>query len=98
MRGPRGAREPAEVIEGILALKPDLSACAADGHVKEPERHGKVVIDFTINPDGTVSNIEAVSRTTAQTVFAQCLVKIVMPRLRFKPSPQPAEARFPFKF
>lgn len=62
-----------------------------------PTAAGRVKVEFTIQPNGTVSGARAVENTTGSDEVASCVVSTVE-RFRFNPGPQGGSVTFSYPF
>lgn len=93
-----GQRAASDIMEVILRHKADLASCADEARRREPGVTGKLVLRFRIEPDGSVSSSEVVSKELEAAHFTHCVREQVLPRMRFPTASGPDDIIFPFKF
>ncbi len=87
-----------DVMEVLLGNRAGLTKCAAEARTREPSVSGKLVLRWTISPDGRVSKVEVVTEELASSEFARCLVRLVKTWTFPKHKQQGGPITFPFKF
>lgn len=86
-----------DIMMAVLARKAQLAVCVA---LKDPGTSGKIVMKWTIRPDGTPWNIgvDASSEDLKGTRMAGCLANVIR-SMRFPQHRVPGEpVKFPFKY
>lgn len=97
--GGSGVFAQGNVTRAIGARRRAFQACYERELRNNPTVQGKVTVQFTIVPAGTVSAANAVENTSASAGLAACVVSTVR-RLRFNPGPEGGSVsfRYPFVF
>jgi hypothetical protein len=94
--GPRRLQQ-SDVMEAVLSRKRELAQCTAQ---KTPGSTGKLVMEWSVGPDGQVSAVGPAAgyEQFAGTPMAACLTSVIqsMPFPKFDVPGEPV--RFPFKF
>lgn len=90
--------EQSDIMEVVLSNKPALLKCAEEQHQKEPGTNGKLVIRWSIQGNGRVSNVVVVSEEFKNTYMAGCVGKAikgwVFPRSKSPPEPFTLPVKF----
>ena len=96
--GAKETLEQSDIMETVLAHKAELLKCTQEQKAKEPGVSGKLVLKWTVQTSGKVTNVGVVSEEFKGTYMASCvgaLVKtFVFPRHKVQHEP----VQFPFKF
>jgi TonB family protein len=74
-----------------------IKACYDRALRTNPTAEGRVKVEFTIQPNGTVSGARAVENTTGSDEVATCVVSTVE-RFRFNPGPSGGSVTFSYPF
>ena len=64
---------------------------------QDPDLSGKVEVDFTIEADGTVSEVQISSSTLGHSSFERRLLSMIK-RLKFAPATSKIQITYPFVF
>ena len=89
--------QTSDVMEAVLARKQELAACTRHA---EPGTHGKIVMKWTIELDGSVIKVGPAPGSEAfeGTVLAACLATTIQSMPFPKSDVQIEPVLFPFKF
>lgn len=87
-----------DIMEVVLANKGALTKCASEQRQKEPDLSGKLVMKWTVQTSGKVTNVTVVTEEFKSTYMAGCVGGLikgwVFPRHKVQGEP----IQFPFKF
>ena len=87
-----------DIMEVVLANKPALIKCSDEEHQKEPGTTGKLVMRWSIQSNGKVSNVVVVSEEFKNTYMAACVGKVIkswtFPRSKNPPEPFTLPVKF----
>jgi hypothetical protein len=95
--GPSLTREEIRLV--VRAKMPELRACFEAGLADDPELGGRLLLRFTIGPDGHAGPVQIVDDQLGAPAVARCLAELI-PRWQF-PRPRPGPAltiTYPFVF
>ena len=97
--GGAGQFDQGQVTRRIRARRRAFQACYERSLRNNPTLRGKVTVQFSIQPTGTVSGARATENTTGDAGMASCVVGVVR-RLRWNPGPEGGSVsyRYPFVF
>lgn len=95
--GGSGDFDSAIVVRTIRARLRAIQACYETQLRRNPTLQGKVTVQFTIQPAGTVSGARATENTSGSTELATCVTSTVS-RFRFNPGPEGGEVSFSYPF
>lgn len=87
-----------DIMEVVLSNKPSLTKCAEEQRQKEPGTTGKLVMRWSIQANGRVSNVVVVSEEFKSTHMAGCVGKAIkswsFPRSKNPPDPFTLPVKF----
>ena len=87
-----------DIMEVVLSNKPSLTKCAEEQRQKEPGTTGKLVMRWSIQANGRVSNVVVVSEEFKNTHMAGCVGKAIkswsFPRSKNPPDPFTLPVKF----
>lgn len=87
-----------DIMEVVLSNKPALLKCAEEQRQKEPGTSGKLVVRWSIQGNGRVTNLVVVSEEFKSTHMAGCVVKAIkgwsFPRSKNPPDPFTLPVKF----
>ncbi len=87
-----------DILEVVLSNKPALLKCAEEQRQKEPGTSGKLVMRWSIQANGKVSNVTVVSEEFKSTYVAGCVAKAIkswtFPRTKTPPEPFTLPVKF----
>lgn len=92
-----GAFDPSIVTRQIRARIRAIQSCYERELRNDPTLHGRVLVRFTIQTTGTVSNATAQENTTGSPAVAACVVNTIR-RFRFNPAPEGGSVTFAYPF
>jgi TonB family protein len=96
-RGGAGILTSDQIQNVVRAKMPQVRAC----YERELKRHdglkGKVVLGWTIRPDGSVGGVRVVRNTTRNAEMTPCMLRAVS-EWRFPRAAEPFDVEYPFVF
>ncbi|MEC7520551.1 MAG: AgmX/PglI C-terminal domain-containing protein [Myxococcota bacterium] len=92
-----GVFDPSIVTRQIRARIRAIQTCYERELRNNPTLAGRVLVRFTIQPTGTVSNATAQENTTGSPAVASCVVNTIR-RFRFNPGPEGGSVSFAYPF
>jgi hypothetical protein len=87
-----------EVFEVVRAHKSQAEACANLQHAATPDATGKLVMRWTVEPDGHVSDVTAPPGEMSKSMLAECLAKEIFAWTFPKHALEHPPVEFPFKY
>jgi hypothetical protein len=94
-------RRPQDIAAIVVAHRPEARACYEKALEAHPTIEGDLVVQWTIDPKGTVTQIDLdMSRSTLVEGSVVACVEDVVKRIKFAPSPGGYETKayYPFNF
>jgi hypothetical protein len=94
-------RRPQDIAAIVVARRPEARACYDKALETHPEIEGDLVVQWTIDSKGSVTQIDVdMSRSTLVEASVVSCVEDVVKRIKFAPSPGGYEtkANYPFNF
>lgn len=88
----------ADIMEVVLEHRAALTECVAGQQEREPDSNGKLVMRWTVHPDGTTSNVTVASEEHQGTYIASCVGKQIKEWVFPHHELQREPVTFPFKF
>ncbi|RLB46957.1 MAG: hypothetical protein DRJ42_26495 [Deltaproteobacteria bacterium] len=95
--GGRGIFDEAQVVRMIRVRQSALRRCYETSLGRNPSLSGRVVVKFTIQERGTVSEASAVENTTGDPALGACVVGVIR-RLRWRVGPEGGSVQFAYPF
>jgi outer membrane biosynthesis protein TonB len=92
------AESPAAVREAMLSRGPAVRQCYTRELRNTPSLHGRMLVEFTVDPDGAIGRVK-IRRDTIGSPRVRACVTQVIAGLRFAArSAAPVHFRYPFVF
>lgn len=96
--GGTGEFDSSVVVRMIRTRIRAIQHCYENELRRNPTLAGKVVVEFTIQPTGSVTNVRATSNTTNDSAVSECVVQTIQ-RFRFNdPAPEGGSVSFSYPF
>lgn len=95
--GGTGEFDAAAVVNMIKIRMGAIKACYERSLRQNPTLAGKVTVEFTIVPAGTVTASKVAGNTTGEDAVAQCVLATIQ-SLRFKPGPEGGSVVYSYPF
>ena len=92
-----GVFDPRIVTRQIRAWIRAIQSCYETQLWGDPTLAGRVLVRFTIRPDGTMGDVTATENTTGSAEVALCVVRTIR-RFRFRPGPEGGSVTFAYPF
>ncbi len=85
------------IMETAEAHRADVAQCASEQRKREPGVRGKVLMRWSLQPDGRTKDVSCVSETLCSTYFVGCVTGLIQ-GWTFSEKAQGAPIDFPFTF
>jgi hypothetical protein len=85
-----------DIMVGVMSHKPEIKECVKEQKKAEPDTYAKVVMRWTILPDGRTTNVVCVSG--CETLFSSCVAERIKSWTFPKHHVQGEPLDFPFTF
>lgn len=95
--GGSGDFDASKVLEMVRSRMSAIKSCYDRALRSNPKAEGRVRVEFTIQPNGTVTNARALENTTGSDEVANCVTSTVS-RFRFSDGPSGGSVTFSYPF